>query len=222
MIMQAGNPITVRTPDGAVRSLLNERLDLPEVPANSAVRFYTEFSNPVKPSYSWNRSLPSSLASFTQGDSALYVGFAHEIYDIQKQNPNLNFDVARMPQVRDAAAQTTFGTIYALAVLNQSPRKAGAFQAAYILASGGAASFWSDGFGLPPARRDSLARLPTDPYKSVFFQDALIAHGFLDPDPASSDAVFGSLIEDVTSGRFAIDQAVLQAHGRLNQLLSGK
>lgn len=222
MIMQAGNPITVRDVEGFVTSILSDRLSLPEAPADSAVRFYTEFANPVKPSYSWNRSLPSSKEFFTRGDLAMYLGFSSELFDIQEQNPNLNFDVTRMPQVRDAVQKSTFGSIYGIAILNQSPRKPNAFQALAILTGQEMSQFWVDIFGLAPSRRAMLAQPPTDPYKTVFYKDALITRGFLDPDPERSDALFGSLIEDVTSGRLMINQAITETDGKIEGLLPQK
>ena len=222
MIMQAGNPITVRGADGFVTSILSDRLSLPEPPADSAVRFYTEFANPVKPSYSWNRSLPSSKEFFTQGDLAMYLGFSSELFGIQEQNPNLNFDVTRMPQVRDAVQKSTFGSIYGIAILNQSPRKPNVFQALTILSGQEMSQFWADVFGLAPARRAMLAQPPTDPYRAVFYKDALIARGFLDPDPEQANMVFGSFIEDITSGRLTINQAVVEADEKIGKLLPQK
>lgn len=218
MIMQAGNPIVIRRGDGQYQSILNNTLNLPEAPADAALRFYTEFANPVKPAYSWNRSLPSSQTAFIRGDSALYLGFASELFDIQAQNPNLNFDVTRMPQVRDAVTKTTFGTMYAVAILNQSANKAGAFSAALTLANPGMVQYFVDAFALPPVRRDMLGQAPTDPFMTVFYQDALIAQGFFDPDRNQSAQVFKRLIEDVTSGRSSLSSAVSEASGRLNAL----
>lgn len=218
MIMQAGNPITIRT-SGVLQSILSDRLNFPEIPADSAVRFYTEFANPVKPSYSWNRSLPSSREMFLRGDLAMYLGFSSELFGIQEQNPNLNFDVARMPQVRDSVQKSTFGTIYAIAVLNQSPRKPNAFQAIKLLTGNAVVQLWVDAFGFAPARRDMLATPPTDPYLTVFYRDALISKGFFDIDPVQTDAIFRSLIEDVTSGQVSINQGVGQADGKMDKLL---
>lgn len=217
MVMQAGNPVSVRTSTG-FQSILNDRLDLSEVPADAAARFYTEFSNPVKPSYSWNRSLPDSRESFIRGDSAMYLGFSSELFSVQEQNPNLNFDVTRMPQVRDAVDKSTFGKIYAIALLNRSAKKANAFRTATILSGSIMAPLLADTFSLAPTRRALLARTPTDPYKTVFYQDALIARGFFDPNPAETNAIFGTLIEDVTSGRLPVSQAVSQADGKIDIL----
>jgi len=109
LTMQVGNPIVID--DGLVargyRSTLAEKFDFDIPPTESALRFYTEFSNPAKTSYSWNGSLPSSRDMFVAGDLAVYFGFAGEFDDIERKNPHLNFDIAEMPQTRDAKRNTT-------------------------------------------------------------------------------------------------------------------
>lgn len=219
LVMQAGTPITVRVPEQGVDSLLSDRLGFAEVPADSAIRFYTEFANPVKPVYSWNRALPSSYDMFLRGDLALYLGFGSELFDLQEKNPNLNFDVTRVPQVPDGPTKSTFGRFYGIALMKQSDDVAGAFQAAFALSNAQAGQLWTDKFALAPVRRDLLANKPVDAYKSVFYSEALIAHGFLDPNPAETDNIFSQMVSDITSGRRSVGQAVGEADTRLQKLV---
>jgi ABC-type glycerol-3-phosphate transport system substrate-binding protein len=218
LIMQAGNPITIRRGE-EFQSILTDRLGFPENPADAAIRFYTEFANPLKPSYSWNRSLIDSRESFIRGDLAMYLGFASELFLIQERNPNLNFDVTRIPQVRDAVDKSTFGKIYGMAILNQSRIKPNAFQSATILSDTFSSNLWSEIFSLPPVRRALLSRLPNDPFMAVFYQESLIARGFFDPNPSGSGAIFQTLIEDVTSGQSSVSRAVSDANSRLNAII---
>ncbi len=218
LIMQAGNPIVIRDAQGRADVILAESLNLPEAPAESALRFYTEFANPVKPVYSWNRSLPPSIDMFTRGDLALYLGFGSEVATIQERNPNLNFDVTAVPQIRDSSLATTFGTTYAIGLMKASDNLAGAFRVATILSSADAARLWSNVAGVVPARRDLLTEVPTDKYKTVLYAEAPIARGFLDPDPSLSEGVFADLVETITSGRDPVSRAVGDAQIRLQQL----
>ena len=100
LLLQAGTPITSRNGQEVI-SVLNSKFDYPVIPSQSAVNFYTQFSNPTSPSYTWNRSLPSSFNLFLSGNLATYLGFASEIFSIQQKNSNLNFDVTYIPQIRD-------------------------------------------------------------------------------------------------------------------------
>ena len=86
LMLQAGGQIVARERDGTllVRVAPNRDTFRSAVsPAQSALRFYTEFADPVKSVYSWNRSLPNSLDAFAQGRLALYVGRASDIDRIQ-------------------------------------------------------------------------------------------------------------------------------------------
>ncbi|NDE68321.1 extracellular solute-binding protein, partial [bacterium] len=98
ILLQAGNPVTVVTGDGLFRSALGYD-DIKGAESTAAgLSFFNQFSNPSQPNYSWNRSLPSSFNSFLGGKLATYFGFASEITSIRTKNPNLNFDIAPMPQ----------------------------------------------------------------------------------------------------------------------------
>lgn len=219
LVMQAGNPVTTRVAGRGIDSILSERLGFAEAPADSAVRFYTEFANPVKPVYSWNRALPSSRDMFLRGDLALYLGFASELFEIQEKNPNLNFDVARVPQVPDGPTKSTFGRFYGIALMKQSDNVAGAFQAAFMLSEAQAGQLWADTFALAPVRRDLLATKPTDAFQSIFYSEALIAHGFLDPSPIETDDIFETMVSDIAAGRRGVGQAVGEADTRLQNLI---
>jgi ABC-type glycerol-3-phosphate transport system substrate-binding protein len=219
LIFQAGNPITLRDASGQIGSILENDLGLSEAPADTALRFYTEFADPAKPLYSWNRSLPSSRNLFLQGDLALYLGFGSELLGLQEENPNLNFDLAPVPQVRDSTLQTTFGTIYGIALVKQTQNLAPAFEALTTLASNEAAPLWTEQLSLSPARRDLLSIAPTDPYKAILYNESLISAAFLDPDPEATDALFKDLVNTITSGRLPVSGAVSDASDRLEYLL---
>ncbi|MEN9405113.1 MAG: hypothetical protein RLY47_72 [Candidatus Parcubacteria bacterium] len=219
LIMQAGDPITVRSGGDQVSFVLGDRFGLPEAPAHSALRFYTEFANPVKPAYSWNRSLPSSREAFLAGTLALYPGFGSELLQLQERNPNLNFDMAPLPQHRDSTFVTTFGDIYAIALVKQSKDIGGAYRVATLLSGQDASVLWADYAGIPPARRDLLGTPPNDPYNVILYDEALIAQGFLDPDLSQSGNVFSSLIGDIASGRSTIERAVSDAKAKLQNLV---
>lgn len=218
LIIQAGSSIVAGTSE-APEVVLGERLGAPETPAVSALRFYTEFVNPVKPTYAWNRSLPPSEQAFLAGDTAMYVGFASELFELREKNPNLNFDVAPLPQIRDAVAKKTFGVVEGAAILKSSPNVNSAFQVLGVLTGPEVQRAWEGITGLPPVRRDLLAEPQTDAFRSVFYDSALITDAFLDPNPSATTAVFRAMVENVTSGRADISAVVSDASRRLEQLL---
>lgn len=220
LVMQAGNPITARRPeDGMIYNLFNQRFENAVSPAVLALNFYTEFANPLKPFYSWNRSLPASKDFFLSGDLALYFGFASELSDIRSKNPNLNFAVAPVPQSKGAERVVTFGRIAALAIVKNSANIASAYQVAHKLTNAQSISALSKVTNLPPVRRELLALRPSEAFLSVFYDGAIQARGWLSPEPARLNLIFKEMVESVTAGRAGTAQAVSKAHEQLDVAL---
>lgn len=221
LVFQAGNPI-VEWQGTRFASTFNDRRDQPVLPASSALTFYTEFSNPTKAFYSWNRSLPEAQSVFVAGDLATYFGFASELLSIRLKNPNLNFDVSMLPQSRNSGRNITFGNLMGLAIVKNSKNIGGAFGAAMSLSGKASVESFSENLRLPPARRDLLSSAPSDPYMSVFYNGALWARGWFDPDPQATEALFQEMIESVTAGRLSLERAINELHNRLNDLLQSR
>lgn len=229
LIIQAGNPITTRGPAivgdesaqkfGTVNNLFSQRFNYSQAPAVQALGFYTEFSNPVKPFYTWNRSLPSSKDFFLSSDLAMYFGFASELSDIRLKNPNLNFAVAQIPQAKDAERVATFGRMVALAIPRNSANVAGAFQVAVRLTDAASQTALSKVVNLPPVRRDLLAVRPSEAFMSVFYDGAVQAKAWLSPEGVVIGPIFREMVESVTGGRANVSQAVYKAAEQLNTAL---
>jgi len=211
LIMQAGDPITAFV-NSRLAAVLGGRQGNP---AEAALRFYTEFSNPVKSVYSWNRSLPQARNAFLAEDLAIYFGYASELAGLRAANPNLNFDVALLPQSREIGTKKTFGHMIALAIPRTTNNPDTAFRVAKILTGKQSIDFLSQFSNLPPTRRDLLAQKPTDAFKSIFYDSALIADAWYDPDQKATSLIFQDLIEDVTSGRARLGSAITTARDKI-------
>ena len=219
LILQAGSPIISYDENGVLRNYLNLQNREGLRPADVAFRFYTEFADPSKSTYSWNRSLPSSQRMFTAGDLALYFGFASEVEAIRNANPNLNFDVAIVPQIRNTVEKMTYGNFKAVAVLKSSQNISAAYGVARLFASSNAMEFLALNSALPPVGKKVIENKPLDPYKVVFYDSALIARAWLDPDKSLTDTLFSDTVGDITSGRLRLNESVNRASDRLESLL---
>ncbi len=217
LIMQAGSPITVRTRE-VPTVVLNERLGQSLIPSEAAVNFYTEFSNPIKLFYSWNRSLPRSDNFFTSGDLGIYFGFASEFSQIKEKNPNINFDVAAFPQSRESETKITYGRIQALSIVKNSKNIVSAIKVALALSDKEHSAAISALGKLPPVRRDLLSRAPSDAYSVLFYQGALWSRAWIDPDSTSTENIMQNMIESITAGRLRTSQAVSRAHAEIQEL----
>jgi len=221
LMMQAGSSIISVDENGIYHPTLSEDQSNGVSPAEEAFRFYTEFSNPTKTSYSWNRSLPYSKDMFTTGDLALYFGYASEYQSLQKKNPHLNFDVTTVPQTRTADRKLTFGKMQGLAILKSSKVLSADLAAVNLLTSKNIISSASIALNLPPVRRDLLAQKPKESYLSVFYDGALLSKGWLDPSGSETNAIFSEIVQDITSGRRKLSSAVDNGNAQLVKLLKG-
>ena len=212
LLMQAGTAIVSRDSEGVIRNTLQE----PAVAAERALTFYTEFANPSKSYYAWNRSLPTSKNFFLAGNLVFYPGFASEVSDLRAKNPNLNFDVAAVPQSTGAQRVTTYGDVTGIALVRNSRNVGGAFRAAVVLTSAPFAKAFSDIVGVPPVRRDLLAAKPSEAFRSLFYDAAIQARTWPMPDPTRTPAIFKEMIESVTGGRTNVTTAITQASASLN------
>jgi len=68
-------------------------------PGLSALDFFTSFSNPSKPNYTWNSSMPDSIKAFTQGKVAMLIGYGYFENIFKQTAPELRYSSAFVPQI---------------------------------------------------------------------------------------------------------------------------
>ncbi len=217
LILQAGGRITTYQGDSLVPSLSSRTSDAQQS-SDAALRFYTEFANPTNVYYSWNRAQRESRLAFSGNSLALYFGFASEEPLIRQTNPNLNFAVAGVPQLKAKDTAINVGTVYALAIPRASDNLAGAQQAVYILASAESSSLFSKAVGIPSARRDVLAGSASG-LDELFNKQAIIVRAWVDPDPGKTEELFRVMIESVASGAAKIGEAIQRAEDGMAALI---
>lgn len=187
-----------------------------KTPFEAGLQFFTDFSNVNSSNYSWNRALPEDTQAFLAGDLALYFGRGSEAESLSRKNPNLNFDIAPVPQGGAPTARRGYGTFYGLAIPKAATRNlSGAYNAALKITSAKYANELTAALNIAPVRRDLVAAGANDPYRSVMLQSALVARGWLDPDPVASDRILMQMVEDVVSNRSRVGMAVNDAVSRL-------
>ncbi len=185
----------------------------------AVLRFYTQFADSSKLSYTWDASRENSRNAFLRGDLAIYLGFASEAAGLRDANPNLNFDVAPLPQPATATNKGTYGLLYALAIPTGAKNPTGALSIASLLIQKDRQQIAAQTFGLAPAARTAIAAGSADPTLAVAYSSALYAKGWLSPAPRSVDQVFSGMINNVISGRLSIQSALSAAENALSALL---
>jgi ABC-type glycerol-3-phosphate transport system substrate-binding protein len=218
LIHQLGNPVVEQREDGTYTASLFDAKKDGVTPAVSAVRYYADFADPVKPMYSWNRSQKNSRDAFLAGTLAMYFAPASELLGLRAANPNLNYDVAPLPTARLGGKEVA-ADVVGVAIARGAPNPRGAYLVATVLASPEQQLVFATELELPSPRRDVEVSDTSDPYRTVFRASALRSFTFLDPDPPATNAIFSRMIENIASGRSALSDAVRDAHDELRELV---
>ncbi len=214
LFMQTGNPI-VTGKGGVFVSALNQS-NLSQVLGS-----YTDFANPLKAVYSWNKSLPNSADAFSSGSLVFYFGLASEANILSEKNPNQNFGMAPIPQIKNAGFKLTSARVTGIAVSAFSKNLNSAFVVANLLATGDFAKQFAAAEHMAPARRNLLALPdPSDPFQKVVYSSALYARSWPDPSSKDTDKLFQQMVENVLSGNFTPEAAINDASAKLGILLN--
>ncbi len=219
LFLQAGVKLSTVSTNGLREVDLGGRASGGTPPGEAVLRFYTQFADSSKVFYTWNASLPEAQIAFTGGDLGLYLGFASEAKFFRAANPNLNFDVAPVPQLATSVAKTTYGKIYALAIPRGAKNPDGAYLASVALTGLVENQNLAVATALAPADRALLVTTPPDPTAAVAYSSALYAKGWLSPARVDVDRIFSAMINNVISGRQTIDTALNSAETSLEVLL---
>jgi ABC-type glycerol-3-phosphate transport system substrate-binding protein len=221
LLLQTGVSISANV-GGSYRSTLvvdptNEARG--SAPSESAINFYTQFANPSKTVYSWNRSLKEARQAFIAGDLTYYIGFASEHTALTSANPNLPFDMASIPQPGSNPDRISFGKGYVFALPISSGNSTGAYYVADILSRSVPTDTYIGDLRMAPAVRTLLVAPENDPYAPIYFREALFTRGWLSPTPEETDSIFSAMISNIGSGRKDVTDALNTADQTLNQAL---
>jgi multiple sugar transport system substrate-binding protein len=180
--------------------------------AVEALRFLTDFANPSKDVYTWQTVSDYSLDAFAEGEAAMMVNYSYHRPTIRAKNPRLNFGVAPLPQVNAGAGdQLTYAGYWAFAVSKQTTNPEAAWAFIRSITAADQARGYLKASGYPPSRRDLVAELRNDKDIGVFADQALIARTWPQPDNRVVDRVFTEILDDVVTGRDAVEAALRRA-----------
>ena len=200
MLFTQGGSQLVREERDQYWVMLNESVG-GGAPLTDALRFYTRFADASNPLYSWNRSQPEDRQQFVREELAFYFGFGSEARRIAELNPNLNFDIAEVPQGATASVRRTYGRFYGLALLRTSNNPVAAQQVLYQLANSQVATGIANGYGMAPPHVSVIAAGSNDIYGRLIYTSVPIARGWLNPDRDQTEQVFADAIANINANR---------------------
>jgi ABC-type glycerol-3-phosphate transport system substrate-binding protein len=184
-----------------------------------ALRFYTSFSDPKSPAYTWNDSFRPSIETFAQGETAMIFIFQSEVPAIRDINPFLNFRLQPVPQFvpdRPAAVANYWG----LAVSNKSGAREAAWDLVMFVSTDKTNALgYTKLTGRPPALRSLINEYLDDPELGLFVRQALVARSWLPIEDSSVKEIINRMITSVMRGE-DVGEPLQRASAELAQLLS--
>lgn len=160
--------------------------------------------------------MPVDRSYFAAGKLAHYLGFASELGDLRSRNPNLNLDVAMVPQRDNVSKKVTFSRLTAVALVKNSNKLNASYQAAVALASAKYDAELAKISAVAPARRDLLGLPQTDLFQDVFNKAALSSVTWLNPGRRETQAIFNEIIQEKNLGRNNSSLILLQAGEKMD------
>lgn len=145
-------------------------------PGVDALRFYTDFADPTKESYSWSSEMPNSLDMFISGNLAIMFSYSYDLETIKAQAPKLNFSVAKLPQIEGTPpTNINFANYWVEVVSKKSPVSNEAWDFVQFITKEEQAKSYLEKTKRPTALRSLVAKQKDDNEIGVFADQVLTA-----------------------------------------------
>jgi len=220
LMMQNGAQMTV---DGnvAFQTVPQDAKDKNYNPGYSALRFYTDFSNPVKEVYSWNNDLNNSVDAFISGNLAFMFGYAYHLPTIKTRAPKLNFGIAKLPQIEGAVADTNFANYWVNVVSKKSKYTNEAWDFVQYMSKSEQVKPYLASVKKPTALRSLIKDQREDPEMGVFADQVLTAKSwYRGYNSIAAEEALADMIDSSINDETKIPDAMGLAASRIQQTMS--
>jgi multiple sugar transport system substrate-binding protein len=188
-----------------------------------ALDFLAQFSNPVSNTYTWNKSMLSSLDAFSQSKTAMIFGYAADLAGIRSRNSLLKFEVAPVPQPKNASLGVSYPSYWGYVVSKQSNYQGIAWSLVLDMATNEVlARNYAQNNQKPPALNSLIYQYQIDPTLGVFARQALTARSWAMLDSSFINQAVSDMIDSVAGGGQKPKDALGQTQNQINQYLNQK
>jgi multiple sugar transport system substrate-binding protein len=189
-------------------------------PGLEALRFYSDFSNPAKEVYSWNKNLDNSLNMFTQGKVGIMFGYAYHLPTIKAQAPKLNFGITKLPQI-EGNPPINFANYWIETVSNKSEYSNEAWDFIQFATKADQAKTYLAKAKKPTALRSLVNEQINDLDIGVFTEQVLTAKSwYKGADSNAMEKIFADMIDAVVLTQDRIENAINLAAQKVGQTVN--
>lgn len=212
MMNEAGQALFNRIPETAKDQKYNPGLE--------ALRFYSDFANPAKEVYAWNKKLDNSLNLFAQGKLAIMFGYSYHLPIIKAQAPKLNFGVTKLPQI-EGNPPVNFANYWLETVSNKSKYPDEAWDFIQFETQAGQAKTYLAKAKKPTALRALINEQTDDLDIGVFAQQVLTAKSwYKGADSNAMEKIFADMIDSAILTPEQIGNVINLAAERVEQTVN--
>lgn len=188
------------------------------VPGADAVRFYTDFANPLKEVYSWNSRQPNSFDAFTSGKTAFFFGYSYHLPQIRARAQKLNFAVAPIPQI-GGGRTVNFANYWVETVSKATANANWAWDFVQFASEADQVQSYLKNANRPTARRDLINSQIDDEDLGPFVSQLLTAESwYKGKDIEVAEQAFLDLIDAALAGKIIEDEIDI-TQSKVNQTL---
>jgi len=166
-------------------------------PGKEALRFYADFANPTKESYSWNEEQKNALDMFISGNLAIMFGYAYDLETIKTQGPKLNFSIAKFPQIEgNPPTNINFANYWVEVVSKKSKYQNEAWDFLQFMTSQEQAKTYLETTNKPTALKALVPEQSSDDEIGIFASQVLTAKSwYRGIDPQSAENAIKEMIK---------------------------
>ncbi|MBI4138525.1 extracellular solute-binding protein, partial [Candidatus Uhrbacteria bacterium] len=220
LMMQNGAEMSAEdgTPTfGLIPTALRDVRDQP--PAYQAVAFYTDFADPGKEVYTWNKDQPNSFEAFLQGRVAFFFGYSYHLPIIRARAPKLNLGISPLPQI-EGNPIVNYANYWAWTVSKKTKAPDIAWNLLNFMIKPEEAKKYQTAAKRPAAEKSLLPDQLEDEDIGVFASQVLTAKSwYIGNDPRTMEDALKAMVENVLSGVEEIPTAVQNAVAKVSQTI---
>lgn len=189
------------------------------IPGEEALKYFTQFANPKSPLYTWESGFPNSVSAFSQGKTAMIIGYNQAQNIIQKEAPGLRYGIAPFPLLNN---KINYARTMNLVVFNKSSYSKEAWQFLKYLSQSNNSQYYFLQTKNPPARLDLISLAINDSQAGVFANQILTSRDWYQIDSQEISIIFNDMIESVILQNISPNQAIFTAASKIRLLWQQK
>ncbi|MDG1949211.1 MAG: extracellular solute-binding protein [bacterium] len=183
-----------------------------------ALRFYTDFANPLKTVYTWNEDQEDSFDAFTSGDVAFFFGYSYHYDLIENANEKLSFNVTSMPQI-DGGKTVNYANYWVETVAKSTEHEDWAWDFVEYAASEERVTSYLEAASKPTGLRSLISTQLEDEKLSIFSNQTLTSESWYTGDDAAvAEEAILDLIDAFLSGADQ-ERAIKDAQNKVNETI---